>query len=92
MFEDNFLSLFLNLFAMTTTAIRKKIHKYVDAMEEDMLEAMYQMLKLHVDESSTSLMSKEQKSELEKRSKLYRQGKLKASSWEDVKQRVRASR
>jgi putative addiction module component (TIGR02574 family) len=75
---------------MTMTAIRKKVHQYVDEAGENMVEALYKMLKLN--ESSSSLMSKEQKNEIEKRSKLYRQGKLKASSWEDVKQRVRASR
>ena len=77
---------------MTTTAIRKKVHQYVDEAEEKVLEAMYQMLKLYVDEGSESLMSKEQKTEIDKRGKLYRQGKLKTSSWEEVKQRTRAGR
>ena len=77
---------------MTTTAIRKKVHQYVDEAEEKVLEAMYQMLKLYVDEGSESLMSKEQKAEIDKRGKLYRQGKLKTSSWEEVKQRTRAGR
>ena len=77
---------------MTTTAIRKKVHQYVDEAEEKVLEAMYQMLKLHVDEGSESLMSKEQKAEIDKRGKLYGQGKLKTSSWEEVKQRTRSGR
>ena len=77
---------------MTTTAIRKKVHQYVDEAEEKVLEAIYSMLKLYVDEGSESLMSKEQKAEIDKRGKLYRQGKLKTSSWEEVKQRTRAGR
>ena len=77
---------------MTTTAIRKKVHQYVDDVEEKVLEAIYHMLKIYVDEGSESLMTKEQKSEIEKRGKLYRQGKLKISSWEEVKQRTRAAR
>ena len=77
---------------MTTTAIRKKVHQYVDEAEEKVLEAIYSMLKLYVDEGSESLMSKEQKAEIDKRGKLYRQGKLKTSSWEEVKQKTRAGR
>ena len=77
---------------MTTTAIRKKVHQYVDEAEEKVLEAIYSMLKLYMDEGSESLMSKEQKAEIDKRGKQYRQGKLKTSSWEEVKQRTRASR
>lgn len=38
-----------------------------------------------------SLMSAEQKIEIERRSVLYKQGKLKTSSWSQVKKRVRAS-
>jgi putative addiction module component (TIGR02574 family) len=77
---------------MTTTTIRKKVHQYIDEAGENVLEDIYQILKSHKHEGNASLMSKEQKAEIEKRSKFYRQGKLKASSWEEVKQRVRASR
>lgn len=77
---------------MTTTAIRKKVHQYVDEAEEKVLEVIYSMLKIYVDEGEESMMSKEQKKEIDKRSKLYSQGKLKASSWEEVKNRTRSTR
>ncbi|MBI4945896.1 MAG: addiction module protein [Bacteroidetes bacterium] len=74
---------------MTTTAIRKKVHQYVDEAEDKVLEAMYGMLKIYVDAGEESMMSKEQKNEIDKRSKLFRQGKLKTSTWEEVKKRTR---
>lgn len=77
---------------MTTTAIRKKVHQYVDDAEENILEAMYSMLKIYVDAEEESFMSKEQKNEIDKRSKLYRQGRLKTSSWEEVKKQTRSRR
>ncbi|MBI3503106.1 MAG: addiction module protein [Bacteroidetes bacterium] len=77
---------------MTTTAIRKKVHQYVDEAEENVLEVIYKMLKLYSGDESESLMSDEQKKEMDRRSKLFRQGKLKTSSWEEVKQRTRAGR
>ena len=77
---------------MTTTAIRKKVHQYIDTAEENVLEAVYRMLKIYVDDGNESLMTKEQKKEIDKRSKLFRQGKLKTSSWEEVVQRTRAAR
>ena len=61
---------------MTTTAIRKKVHQYVDDADDKVLKAMYSMLKIYVDEGEESLMSREQKTEIDKRSKHYRQGKL----------------
>ncbi|MBI2966515.1 MAG: addiction module protein [Bacteroidetes bacterium] len=50
------------------------------------------MLKLYAGDDNQSMLSDEQKKELDRRSKLYHQGKLKASSWEEVKQRTRAGR
>lgn len=77
---------------MTTTIIRKKVHQYIDEAEENVLEVVYKMLKLYAGDDNQSMLSDEQKKELDRRSKLYHQGKLKASSWEEVKQRTRAGR
>ena len=51
---------------MTTTAIRKKVHQYVDEAEDKVLEAMYGMLKIYVDAGEESMMSREQKKEIDK--------------------------
>ena len=77
---------------MTTSSIRKKVHQYVDEAESNVLEAIYNMLKIYVDEDGKSLMSKAQKVEIDKRARDYREGKLKTASWEEVKKRTRSAR
>ena len=77
---------------MTTSSIRKKVHQYVDEAESNVLEAIYNMLRIYVDDDGKSLMSKEQKVEIDKRARDYREGKLKTASWEEVKKRTRSAR
>ena len=77
---------------MTTSSIRKKVHQYVDEAESNVLEAIYNMLKIYVDDDGKSLMSKTQKVEINKRAREYREGKLKTASWEEVKKRTRSAR
>lgn len=74
---------------MTSKIIRKKVIDYINQAEDNVLEAVYKMLKIYEDSEGKSLMTPSQKSEIERRSALYRQGELKASSWSDVKKRVR---
>ena len=72
---------------MTATSIRKKVHQYVDEAENNVLEAIYNMLKIYVDDDGKSLMSNSQKAEIDKRAREYREGKLKTFSWDEVKKR-----
>ncbi len=76
---------------MTSKAIRKKVIEYINHAEDNVLEAVYKMLKIYEDSDGKSLMSPAQKSEIEKRSSLYKQGKLKTASWSEVKKRTRAA-
>jgi hypothetical protein len=76
---------------MTSKAIKKKVIEYIDHADDRVLQAVYQMLKIYEDGESSSLMSQEQKQEVEARSSLYMQGKLKTSSWLEVKKRIRTS-
>ncbi len=55
------------------------------------IEAVYKMLKIYEDNDGKSLMTTEQKLEIEKRSALYKQGKLKTSTWAEVKKRTRTA-
>jgi hypothetical protein len=73
---------------MTSKAIKKKVIEYIDHADDRVLQAMYQMLKLYEDGEGISLMSTDQKQDVETRSALYMQGKLKTSNWMDVKKRV----
>ena len=76
---------------MTSKTIRKKVIEYINHAEDDVIEAVYKILSIYEDGEGKSLMTPEQKSEIEKRSLLYKQGKLKTSSWAEVKKRTRAA-
>lgn len=72
---------------MTTTVLRKKVIEYVNHAEPNVLEAVYKILQV-IEGEDTSTLSKEQKTELERRSTLYKTGKLKTYSWSEVKKKV----
>lgn len=76
---------------MTSKTIKKKVIEYINQAEDNVIEAVYKMLKIYEEGDGKSLMTPEQKSEIERRSALYKQGKLKTSSWEDVKKRTRSA-
>jgi putative addiction module component len=75
---------------MTAKSLRKKVHSYIDDIDENVLEAVYNMLRIYVDEDGNSLMSAKQKAEVEKRSIEFRNGKTKSYSWEQVKRKTRS--
>ena len=77
---------------MTTKAIRKKVIEYINHAEDNVIEAVYAMLKMYEDSEGKSLMTEAQKQEIEKRSVLYKQGKLPSSSWAEVKKRIRTAK
>ena len=76
---------------MSSKTLKKKVIEYINHAEDNVIEAVYKMLKIYEDSDGKSLMTSDQKSEIEKRSALYKQGKLKTSSWSDVKKRTRTA-
>ncbi len=74
---------------MASKTIRKKVIECINHAEDNVLEAVYKMLKIYEDSESKSLMTTQQKLEVERRSALFKQGKLKTSSWSEVKKRTR---
>lgn len=58
---------------MTTTAIRFKVHKYVDEADIKVLGVVYQLLEGYR-QSNSSLLTDEQQKEVLKRSALYKAG------------------
>jgi hypothetical protein len=75
---------------MTSKTIKKKVIEYINHAEDNVVEAVYKMLKIYEDSDGKSLMTTDQKSDIERRSALFRQGKLKTSSWTEVKKRARS--
>ncbi len=73
---------------MTTTAIRTKVHKYIDEADVKVLEVVYQLLEVYR-QSNSSLLTDEQKKEVLKRSALYKAGKIKGYSIAEARKRVK---
>lgn len=73
---------------MTSTAIRSKMHKYIDEADSDVLEVVYKLLEVYR-QSNASLLTEVQKKEILKRSALYKAGKMKGYSLAEVCKRVK---
>ncbi len=73
---------------MTTTAIRSKVHKYIDEADSDVLEVVYKLLEIYR-QSNASLLTEEQRKEVLKRSALYKAGIMKGYSLPEVRKRVK---
>jgi hypothetical protein len=73
---------------MTTTAIRSKVHKYIDEADNNVLEVVYKLLEVYR-QNNTSLLTEEQRKEVLKRSSLYKAGKMKSRSFTEVRKRLR---
>jgi hypothetical protein len=73
---------------MTTTAIRTKVHKYIDEADSNVLEVVCKLLEVYR-QSNSSLLTDEQQKEVIKRSALYKAGKTKGYSLAEVRKRVK---
>lgn len=73
---------------MTTTAIRTKVHKYIDEADSNVLEVVYKLLEVYR-QSNSSLLSDEQQKEVLKRSTLFKAGKMKGYSLAEVSKRIK---
>lgn len=73
---------------MTATAIRTKVHKYIDEADNNVLEVVYKLLEVYR-QGNTSLLSNEQQKEVLKRSAQYKAGKMKGYSLAEVRKRIK---
>jgi hypothetical protein len=73
---------------MTTTAIRSKVHKYIDEADAKVLEVVYQLLEVYR-RNNSSLLSAEQQKEVLKRSAAYKTGKIKGYSLTEARKLVK---
>ncbi len=73
---------------MTTTAIRTKVHKYIDEADTNVLEVVYKLLEVYR-QNNSSLLNEEQQKEVLKRSEMYKAGKMKGYSVSEVRKRVK---
>ncbi len=73
---------------MTTNSIRKKVIEYVNHADKNVLEVVYKLLSVYEGDMSETLMNEAQKTEIEHRSNLLKKGKLKTSTWSEVKAKI----
>ena len=73
---------------MTTSAIRTKVHKYIDEADNKVLEVVYQLLEVYR-QGNSSLMTAEQQKEILNRSALYKAGKIKGFSITEARKRIK---
>jgi hypothetical protein len=77
---------------MTTTALKKKIHEYIEVTDNKILKAVYTLLEAQVKASEATFeFNKEQIKELNKRRKAHLSGKSKSYSFEQIKKQVIAN-
>jgi putative addiction module component (TIGR02574 family) len=72
---------------MTNIQLRQKLHHFIDNAEEKKLKAIYTMVESDIEQKS--LLSDEQKSELDRRLEEYMQGKGKSYSLKSAMSRIR---
>lgn len=73
---------------MTTTALRTKVHKYIDEADSNVLEVVYKLLEVYR-QSNSSLLTDDQQKEVLKRSVMYKAGKMKGYTLAEVRKRIK---
>lgn len=69
--------------------MKKKVYQYLDGADEHLLNIIYSLLKVYKEEEDKeSLLTKEQKAELDKTLAAHKAGKLKYHTLEDAKRLV----
>jgi putative addiction module component (TIGR02574 family) len=76
-----------NSFKMTNVQMRNKLHRFIDSAEEKKLKAIYVMVEDDIE--APSLLTDDQKAELDKRLKEYHQGKGKNYTWSEAVKKIR---
>ena len=74
---------------MTTVALREKLHKFIDSIEEKKVKAIYTLFENEIEQDEE--YSEEFRAELDKRVEYYRNGGKTVSSTE-MKKRLKAIR
>ena len=73
---------------MTITAIRTKVHKYIDEADIKVLEVVQQLLEVYR-QNNSSLLTEAQQKEVLKRSALYKAGKIEGYSISEARKLVK---
>lgn len=70
---------------MTASALKKKIHQYLNNTDDKILKAVYTILEEHAKvKQDVSSLTPNQKAELDRRMILYEAGKMEVHTWSEV--------
>ena len=75
---------------MTTTAIRKRLHGYIDNADDNQIKNIYALFEDQMAPASDWSEDKEFVAELDERMRRYEQGVDKALSWDDLEASIAA--
>lgn len=73
---------------MTSSAIRAKVHKYIDEADAKLLDVVYQFLEEYR-QNNSSLLTDEQQKEVLNRSESYKAGNTKGYSISESRKQVK---
>lgn len=73
---------------MTITAIREKVHNYIDEADIKVLEVVYQLLEVYR-QSNSSLLTDAQQKEVLKRAAQFKAGKTKAHTIAEARKLIK---
>ncbi|MEO5569758.1 MAG: hypothetical protein ABIT08_07525 [Bacteroidia bacterium] len=73
---------------MTTTAIRKKVHQYVDEADTPVLEVVCKMLEVYR-KTNVSYLTEEQQAKALETAALYKSGKMKGYTLSETRKRIK---
>ena len=73
---------------MTITAIRAKVHNYIDEADIKVLEVVYQLLEVYR-QSNSSLLTNAQQKQVLKRAAQFKAGKTKGHSIAEARKRIK---
>lgn len=73
---------------MTTSAIRTKVHEYIDEADAKVLDVVYQLLEVYR-QGNSSMLTDEQQKEVLARSESYKAGKTKGFSISEARKQVK---
>lgn len=76
---------------MATKALRKRVHDYVDTVDDNALKLVEVLLK-ELAHQSKSALSEEQQAEVLRRGQLRREGKMTTRKWQDVYKELKSGK
>jgi len=77
---------------MGATAIREKLHDFIDIVDDKKVKAIYTILEDQINERYEWWNDKDHVQKLEKQTEAVKSGSVQTKTWEEIKERFTAKR